>query len=185
MTWQQVLEKFDHVVELAATNEIFFIFKLKIRECIWIKWETCVQSLGQEGGSIPSSSLPWGSIPMERRMATHLPENSMDTGAWQATVHEFTVHPSGKWYYPRLPCLWMLTACVEVGTQTPPTTLLSPLWLISTCHPNIPPFSSCCHRPAWLTISHLANPHSLQAGFHAQIHPPQDFCCNASRWTSF
>ena len=34
MTWLQVLEKFDHVVELAATNEIFFIFKLEIRECI-------------------------------------------------------------------------------------------------------------------------------------------------------
>ena len=44
----------------------------------------------------------------------------MDRGAWQATVHEFSVHPSSKWYYPRLPCLCMLTACVEVGTQTRP-----------------------------------------------------------------
>ena len=112
-------------------------------------------------------------------------ENSMDRGAWQARVHEFTVHPSSKWYYPRLPCLWMLTACVEVGTQTPSPPLLSLLRLIPTCHPNVPPFSSCCHRPAWLSVSHLANPHSLQAGFHAQIHPPQDICCNASRWTSF
>ena len=185
MTWHQVLEKFDHVVELAATNEIFFIFKLKIRECIWIKWETCVQSLGQEEGSIPSSSLPWGSIPMERGMATHLPR-------------EFHGHRSLAGYSPWVHCssfrqVVLSKAPLSLDAHSlcwgrnpdPPTTLLSPLWLISTCHPNIPPFSSCCHRPAWLTISHLANPHSLQAGFHAQIHPPQDFCCNASRWTSF
>ena len=79
-------------------------------------------------------------------------ENSMDTGAWQATVHEFTVHPSGKWYYPRLPCLWMLTACVEVGTQTPPPHCCplcgsSPL-VILTYHPSLPAATALPDSPS-------------------------------------
>ena len=43
-------------------------------------WETWVQSLGQED-------------PLEKEMATHqysCLENSMDRGAWWATIHEVT-----------------------------------------------------------------------------------------------
>ena len=40
-------------------------------------WKICIRSLGQEG-------------PLEKGMATHSLENSMDRGAWWATVHGVT-----------------------------------------------------------------------------------------------
>ena len=77
-------------------------------------------------------------------------EKSTDRGAWWATVHAFTVCPSGKWSHPSLPCLWRLTACVEVGTQAPE--LLSPLWLIPLVilayHPSLPAATTLPDSPS-------------------------------------
>ena len=80
LSWVSVEESSNHV-----------IYELKIRKNIAMEWvflvaqmvknlpamqETWVRSLGQED-------------PLEKRMATHSSysclENSMDTGAWQAT----------------------------------------------------------------------------------------------------